>query len=99
MPRAACTARRGPSSWAIGAPNSAITPSPVYWLIVPSNRCTSAVIRSKQWSMIWCTSSGSSFSAMVVNPATSAKRTVTWRRSPSNALRAVRIFSARCFGV
>src|SRR5712691_4465823 len=76
-----------------------MTPSPVYWLIVPSNRCTSAVISSKQRSMMPCTSSGSSFSASVVNPATSAKRTVTWRRSPSSAERDLRILSARCLGV
>src|SRR5207253_5074420 len=99
MPSAACTARRGPSSCAIGAPKRAITPSPVYWLIVPSNRCTSVVISSKQRSMIRCTSSGSSRSASVVNPATSAKSTVTWRRSPSSADRDLRILSARCFGV
>ena len=47
MPRAACTARRGLSSWAMGAPNRAITPSPVYWLMVPSKRCTSAVMSAK----------------------------------------------------
>jgi len=34
-----------------------------------------------------------------VNPDTSTKRTVTCFRSPSSALRDVRIFSARCFGV
>src|SRR2546430_7308260 len=83
----------------MGAPKSAMTPSPVYWLIVPSNRWTSAVISSKQRSMMPCTSSGSSFSASVVNPATSAKRTVTWRRSPSSAERDLRILSARCLGV
>jgi hypothetical protein len=32
-------------------------------------------------------------------PFTSAKSTVTCFRSPSSALREVRIFSARCFGV
>src|SRR5215831_973008 len=63
MPRAACTARRGLSSCAIGAPNRAMTPSPVYWLMVPSKRCTSAVIRSKQRLMRSCTTSGSSCSA------------------------------------
>jgi hypothetical protein len=34
-----------------------------------------------------------------VDPFTSAKSTVTCFRSPSSALREVRIFSARCFGV
>ncbi len=99
MPSAACTARRALSSWAIGAPNSAMTPSPVYWLIVPSKRWTSAVMRSKQPLMMRWTSSGSSFSARRVKPATSAKSTVTCRRSPSSAERDRRILSARCFGV
>src|SRR5262249_33115818 len=79
-PMAGCRARRGASWWAMGAPNSAITPSPVYWLTVPSNRGTSAVISSKHRSMIRWTSSGSSFSAMGVKPATSVKSTVTCRR-------------------
>jgi len=30
--------------YAIGAPKSAITPSPVYWLMVPSKRCTAAAL-------------------------------------------------------
>ena len=90
---------RGPSSCAIGAPKSAITPSPVYWLIVPSKRWTSAVISSKQRSMIAVHSSGSSLSASAVKPAMSAKRTVTCRRSPSRADRERRILSARCRGV
>jgi hypothetical protein len=34
-----------------------------------------------------------------IEPFTSAKRTVTCLRSPSRAERAVKIFSARCFGV
>ena len=76
-----------------------MTPSPVYWLMVPSKRCTSVVMPSKQRLMISCTTSGSSCSASVVKPATSANRTVTCLRSPSSALRDVRIFSARCFGV
>ena len=70
---------------AAGAPKSAMIPSPVYWLIVPSKRCTSAVISSKQRLMMRWTSSGSSFSASVVKPATSPKSTVTWRRSQKNA--------------
>ena len=36
MPSAACTARRAWSSWAMGAPNSAMMPSPRNWLTVPS---------------------------------------------------------------
>src|SRR5215467_14042923 len=49
--------------------------------------------------MILCQSSGSTCSARSIEPFTSAKRTVTCLRSPSRALRDVRIFSARCFGV
>src|SRR4030095_2495811 len=44
-------------------------------------------------------SSGSRPSARLVNPAMSANSTVTWRRSPSIADRALRTFSARCLGV
>jgi len=36
---------------------------------------------------------------MAVKPDTSVKSTVTCLRSPSMALRVLRIFSARCFGV
>jgi hypothetical protein len=36
IPSACMTARRGASSNAIGAPNSAIAPSPVNWFTVPS---------------------------------------------------------------
>src|SRR5262245_35081194 len=49
--------------------------------------------------MILCHSSGSSCSARSIEPFTSAKSTVTCLRSPSSALRDVRILSARCFGV
>src|SRR3974377_98143 len=49
--------------------------------------------------MILCHSSGSTCSARSIEPFTSAKSTVTCLRSPSSALRDVRIFSARCFGV
>src|SRR5438552_18522187 len=49
--------------------------------------------------MIRCHSSGSSCSASSIEPFTSAKSTVTCLRSPSSALRARRIFSARCRGV
>src|SRR6266542_3469149 len=44
-------------------------------------------------------SSGSTCSARSIEPFTSAKSTVTCLRSPSRALRELRIFSARCFGV
>src|SRR4029077_4120437 len=74
-------------------------PSPVYWLTVPSKRCTPSERVAKKRSMILCHSSGSTCSARSIEPFTSAKRTVTCLRSPSRALRDVRIFSARCFGV
>src|SRR5262249_12542575 len=74
-------------------------PSPVYWLIVPSKRWTPGERIAKKRSMILCHSSGSSCSARSIEPFTSAKSTVTCFRSPSRALRDVRIFSARCFGV
>src|SRR5439155_11043599 len=50
-------------------------------------------------SMIPCSSSGSTRADKEVNPATSAKRTVTCLRSPSTAPRLVRIFSTRWRGV
>src|SRR5262249_22456005 len=46
-----------------------------------------------------CTTSGSRSLARAVKPTVSAKSTVTCLRSPSRALRAVRILSARCLGV
>src|SRR5262249_17208432 len=49
--------------------------------------------------MILCHSSGSTCSARSIDPFTSAKSAVTCLRSPSSALRDVRIFSARCLGV
>ena len=82
-----------------GAPKRAMTPSPVNWLMVPSYLWISSMRILKQPSMIPWISSGSSFSEMVVKFATSAKRTVTSLRSPSTALRVVRIFSARNLGV
>src|SRR5262245_214078 len=54
---------------------------------------------SKARSMMPWTSSGSSRSDIAVKPETSVNMTVTCLRSPSIALREVRIFSARCLGV
>ena len=69
MPSAAWTARRGVVLVGDGrAEQRHDRRRPVYWLIVPSKRCTSAVISSKQRSMIRCTSSGSRRSASVVKP-------------------------------
>jgi hypothetical protein len=67
-------------------------PSPVYWFIVPSKRCTPAARIAKKRSMMRCHSSGSSCSASSIEPFTSAKSTVTCLRSPSSAEREVRIF-------
>jgi hypothetical protein len=53
----------------------------------------------KQRFMSVRTSSGSMRSAMVVEPTTSAKSTVTSFRSPSSAARLARIRAARCGGV
>src|SRR6202158_6000532 len=83
----------------MGAPNSAMMPSPVYWLTVPSKRCTPSVRMAKKRSRIVCHASGSSCSASSIDPFTSANNTVTCLRSPSNADFDCRIFSARCLGV
>jgi hypothetical protein len=49
-------------------------------------------LRAIPWVLVCC-------SANSIEPFASANRTVTCFRSPSRALRDVRIFSARCFGV
>ena len=49
-----------------GAPNKAMTPSPVNWLMVPSYLWISSMRILKAPSIIWWTSSGSSFSDMDV---------------------------------
>src|SRR4029434_7345250 len=49
--------------------------------------------------MTSCTTSGSRSLARAVKPTASAKSTVTCLRSPSRALRELRILSARCLGV
>src|SRR5882724_2956689 len=72
----------------MGAPNSAMTPSPRNWLTVPSYRCTSARISSKTRVIKPWTFSGSRRSLSDVNPETSANITVTSLRSPSSAPRA-----------
>jgi hypothetical protein len=83
----------------MGAPKSAMIPSPVYWLTVPSKRWTPSVRIAKKRSMISCQVSGSRSSLSSMELVTSAKSTVTCLRSPSSAEREVRIFSARCRGV
>ena len=49
------------SSWAMGAPKSAMMPSPVYWLTVPSKRCTPSARMWKKRSRIRCHSSASTW--------------------------------------
>ena len=99
MARAAATARTAWSSWAMGAPKSAMMPSPVNWLTVPSKRWIASSRCWKQPSITPCRSSGSRRAESSVKPAQSTKTTVTCLRSPSMALREVRIRSARCLGV
>jgi len=49
---AAQHARCAWSSCAMGAPKSAMMPSPVYWFTVPSKRCTPSARISKNWSLL-----------------------------------------------
>ena len=63
---AARTARSASSSWATGAPNSAITLSPMYLSTVPSKRRTSSPRRRSARSTIDFTASGSIRSATAV---------------------------------
>src|SRR6185503_11719852 len=99
MLTAASTARRASSSWASGAPNSAMKPSPRNWLMVPSSLWTSASASSKNPLSRACMRSGPTRSASGVEFAMSQKSTVTCLRSPSRAPREVRMRSARCLGV
>ena len=82
--RAARTARSASSSWAIGAPNTAISASPMTLSTMPPNRSTTSPISFMQPSTIERISSGSVRSESEVNPDRSANRTVTQRRSPSS---------------
>ena len=89
---AARTARSGSSSWAVGAPKSASTPSPARSLIVPPKDSMAAMIRAIASPTISFSSSGSSRSARAVEPTRSANTAVTTRRSsrvePSDPLMA-----------
>ncbi len=93
---AARQARCAWSSWAIGAPKSAMMPSPVNLSTKPSKRSTPSARMAKKRCMICDHSSGSSCSASSMEPFTSAKSTVTCLRSPSRADFDWRILSARC---
>ncbi len=59
-PEAARTARSASSSWAIGAPNSASTPSPARSFTVPPNASTAPIIRATASPTMSLSSSGSS---------------------------------------
>src|SRR5215213_5801944 len=87
---AARTARSGSSSWATGAPKTAITASPMNFSTVPP-RCSSSE-RRRSWNgrRIASTSSGSSVSARAVKPT----RTVTTLRSRRGPLAIARVYEA-----
>ncbi len=78
---AARTARSGSSSWAVGAPKSATTASPMNFSTVPPKRSSS--FRRRWWygASSARTSSGSICSARDVKPTRSAKTTVMTLRS------------------
>ena len=75
------TARSGSSSCAVGAPNSAITASPMNFSTVPPWRSSSARTRSWYGPRSASTSSGSSAPRAAVKPTRSQKTTVTTLRS------------------
>src|SRR5207247_615410 len=66
----------------MGAPNSAITASPMYLSSVPPSFCTMSVIRVRYSRSLCTTTCGSCFSVKVVKSRMSEKSTVTVRRSP-----------------
>ena len=78
---AARSARSASSSCAVGAPNSARTPSPARSLTVPPNSSTACTIRATASPTTSRASSGSSDSVIAVEPARSAESAVTTRRS------------------
>ena len=85
MTSAARTARSASSSCACGAPNTAITSSPMILSTCPPYRSTMSVMRSNARSMIAFTSSASRASLSSVNPDRSPNSTVTTRRSSRGA--------------
>ena len=78
---AARTARSASSSRAIGAPQTAITASPMNFSTVPPYRPITSPARSKYRVRVSRTSSASRSAAYGVNPTRSANRTETSRRS------------------
>ena len=87
---AARTARSGSSSWAVGAPKTAITASPMNFSTVPPWRSSSARTRAWYGESRPRTSSGSSRSACAVKPTRSTKTMVTVLRSSPPAARSPR---------
>ena len=83
---AARTARTGSSSWAIGAPNTPITASPMNLSSVPPNRSRSLLTPAWKGTNVRRTSSGSARSERSVKPTRSTNRIVTTRRSSMIAL-------------
>src|SRR2546425_7328246 len=83
MASAARKARSGSSSWATGAPKTAITESPTNFSTNPSNRAISADMAWNRSFWNARTSSGSERSLSAVKPERSANSTVTGRRSAS----------------
>ena len=81
----AITARCGSSSWAVGAPKNARIASPMRRATVPSCRTTGSMRCANASFMTSVQSSGSSSSAIAVEPRTSQKSIVTTRRSPDPA--------------
>ncbi len=78
---AARTALSGSSSCVVGAPNTAITASPMNFSTVPPRRSSSSRSRAKYGVRVARTSSGSSCSLLLVKPTRSANRTVMTFRS------------------
>ena len=68
--------QRGPPA-TIGAPKTAMIPSPVNWFTVPLYRCTMEDERSKKSDMSSRQRSGPTAAAMSIECTTSAKSTVT----------------------
>ncbi|TML64184.1 MAG: hypothetical protein E6G17_03315 [Actinobacteria bacterium] len=85
MRSAARRARDGSSSCATGTPKAATTASPMNFSTVPPSASISSRMASKYALMSALKRSGSRRSPMLVEPATSAKSTVTSLRSSPDA--------------
>ena len=80
------TARSASSSCAVGAPQTAMTASPMNFSTTPPYRVITSLERSKYRLSSSRVSSASRPSARVVNPTRSANRIVTSRRSATGAI-------------